>query len=221
MKKLWMWGGLFAVLTLAVAALLWIPKIQRVVIELPENSPIEAQALAALLAPYEGNRFLQLPLEEVQHQLKKHPWVAWAHVRKVWPGTLVVQVQPQVPVARWGETGLVNAQGEVFYPKHIKAFVDLLPLWAPDPKEAPRLLRLGQWLMTQTAFLNWHLVAVTLHPGGSLETRWQPERTIWLKASDMEAQFSRFLVAWPQVKPALRDKAAEIDLRYSNGFTIK
>jgi cell division protein FtsQ len=124
------------------------------------------------------------------------------------------------PIARWGEKGLINGRGEVFYPSQLNGFEDLLQL-SGDPAQASMLLTVAVWLRQQTRMLNWQLLAVHRFKGGSLQTRWYPERTVWLSEQHYQQQFAHFLHAWPQLHPTLRERAAEVDLRYSNGFTIR
>ena len=214
----WLLG--LVLLTGAVLALLWWPRIERLEVVVPPGSPVQPEALAGRLQPFVGERFLQLDLAAVHQAVVAEPWVADAMVRRIWPDRLAVSVQLQKPVARWGTKGLVNPRGEVFYPADVKAWRQLLPLWSPNEADAPRLLEVAHWLRAQTKLMNWTLIALTRHPGGSLETRWLPARTLWLDGTAWRSQFERFLRAWPQVKPELRERATEVDLRYSNGFSI-
>ncbi len=221
MSRFYLWGGVLLFLVLVMMALLWVPKIKHVNIELPAQSPVSQQEVEQLLTSFQGERFLQLSLTEVQRQLNSHPWVASATVRRVWPSTLQVSVHTQVPVARWGESGLVNAMGEVFFPEDLSGYENLLPLWAADTKAAPALLSQAQWLVQQAAALKWHVISLTRHPGGSVEVHWLPKRTVWMSETHYKMQFKRFVRAWPHVSDTLREQADEIDLRYSNGFTVK
>ncbi|WP_294946375.1 FtsQ-type POTRA domain-containing protein [Sulfurivirga sp.] len=214
----WLVGLLL--LIAGVLALLWWPRIEKLEVAVPAGSPVQPETLARRLQPFVGRRFMELSLADVRRAVVADPWVAEATVRRIWPDRLSVSVRLQKPVARWGETGLVNPRGEVFHPADVTAWRQLLPLWSPDEADAPRLLAAARWLRTQTKLIGWTLVGLTRHPGGSLETHWLPARILWLDGTDYRSQFERFLRAWPQVKPELREQATEVDLRYSNGFTI-
>lgn len=74
---------------------------------------IRANALSRLHGSY-----LTLDLGEAREAFEAVPWVRRAQVQRVWPHTLVVQLEEHRPVALWeresGEDQLVNDHGEVF-----------------------------------------------------------------------------------------------------------
>ncbi len=217
------WVLTLGLLSGGVVALLSVPVVRQWEIHLPEQTQglVDEASVRALLKPYEGQRFLMLSLSSVRQALRAHPWVADARVVRIWPDRVRVDITLQRPVARWGDAGLVNGRGEVFRPPAVGDYAQLLRLDGPDPRQAGALLALAVWLRQQTAFMDWRLVEVRQYVGGSVETRWWPQRTIWLEAARYQAQFRRFLEAWPQVRPDLRDTAVMVDLRYSNGFSIR
>ena len=60
-----------------------------------------------------GN-FFTVDLAQVRAAFEKLPWVRKVNVRRQWPDRLEVAVEEHRPLARWGSTALVSAQGEVF-----------------------------------------------------------------------------------------------------------
>ena len=62
-----------------------------------------------------GN-FFTVDVAGIRAAAHRPPWVDEVSVRRVWPATLQMQVVEQVPLARWGESGLINGRGEVFRP---------------------------------------------------------------------------------------------------------
>ena len=223
-QRIWLgWILALGLLTGAVVALLVMPVVKVWEIKLPSQADtrVDEQALKTLLKPFEGRHFLTLPLERVREAVVRHPWVADAKVVRIWPDRVSIEVVLQKPVARWGARGLVNDRGEVFYPENLSGFERLLVLKGPDERDAPELLTMAVWMREQTALMDWRLLAVKRHVGGSVETLWWPQRTVWLEALYYRQQFSRFLEAWPEVNPVLREAASSIDLRYSNGFSLR
>ncbi|HIQ40690.1 MAG TPA: FtsQ-type POTRA domain-containing protein [Sulfurivirga caldicuralii] len=223
-RRMWLgWILALALLVGALVALLALPVVKEWEIHLPDNPAVQVdeQAVKALLQPFEGQRFLTLPLDQVRQAVMRHPWVADARVVRIWPDRVRIEVMYQRPVARWGERALVNEYGVVFYPSHLQGFEQLLRLDGPEVQDAAELLTMAVWLRQQMGLKGWQLIGVKRHAGGSVETRWWPQRTIWGEMEDYRAQFSRFMAAWPQVRSALREAAISVDLRYSNGFTIR
>src|SRR5262245_14228685 len=60
-----------------------------------------------------GN-FFTVDLARIRAGFEKLPWVRTVNVRRHWPDRLEVVMEEHRPLARWGSTALVNAQGEVF-----------------------------------------------------------------------------------------------------------
>jgi cell division protein FtsQ len=61
-----------------------------------------------------GGTFFTLDLPRARRAFEKLPWVREVNLRRRWPARLEVNVTEHVPIARWGSSALVNAQGEVF-----------------------------------------------------------------------------------------------------------
>jgi len=87
----------------------------RVVGDVAHNTAatLRANALARLNGSY-----LTLDLAQARDAFEQVPWVRHAQVQRVWPHTLVVQLEEHRPAAYWeresGDDQLVNVQGEVF-----------------------------------------------------------------------------------------------------------
>jgi cell division protein FtsQ len=61
-----------------------------------------------------GRTFLMADLDALRRTLEQVPWVRRVEVRRLWPDRLEVALEEHVALARWGDAGLVNAQGERF-----------------------------------------------------------------------------------------------------------
>jgi len=207
------------VLFAGVYAYLGTQRIERIRIEV-EGEHLQAQALQSRLQAWRGQRFWTVDLQQVRKAAEADPWVARAQAWRLWPHTLVVHATAEVPVARWGEKGLVDRRGRVFYPPGgTGGFEHLLRLDGPDPAAAPELLALASQLARQAS--EWGLIRLMAVPGGSVLTHWSSQRPVWLEQAQAATRLARLQRAWPQVKPSLRRATAMIDLRYSNGFVIK
>jgi cell division protein FtsQ len=68
-----------------------------------------------LIVPEGRHSLLALDPEEVQARVESLDWVADARVRRLWPSTLVVEVERRQSYARWRENGqvtVIDANGE-------------------------------------------------------------------------------------------------------------
>ncbi|MFT4243594.1 MAG: cell division protein FtsQ/DivIB [Acidovorax sp.] len=90
--------------------------IARIVVqgELVHNNAV---TLRANVAPHLAGNFFTVDLRAARDAFEQVPWVRRAQVRRVYPGSLQVELQEHDAAAYWGpESGsaLVNTQGEVF-----------------------------------------------------------------------------------------------------------
>ena len=60
-----------------------------------------------------SNTFLELDILALQSGIADHPWIDSVSVRRKWPDTLVIRVNEQRPIARWGEKHFLNSNGEI------------------------------------------------------------------------------------------------------------
>jgi cell division protein FtsQ len=84
-----------------------------------ENAPAltdaRKQEVRALIVPEGRHSLLALDPEEVQTRIQSLDWVASARVRRLWPSTLVVEVERRQSYARWredGEVSVIDVNGE-------------------------------------------------------------------------------------------------------------
>lgn len=166
-----------------------------------------------------GAGMAAVDLRRIADAVEAIPWVDRATVARSWPRALTVQVVEQVPVARWGEQGLVNERGEVFMhdARHIPA--ELAELAGPEGRHqqmterylavAPRLIEAGM-----------RLTRLTLDERGAWEIALDNGVTLRLGREQVDERFDRFIRAAVRVVSARAGEIAYVDLRYANGFAV-
>lgn len=84
-----------------------------------ENAPALTDARKAevrdLIVPEGRHSLMALDPQDVQARVESLDWVASAQVRRLWPSTLVVEVERRQSYARWRENGqvsVIDANGE-------------------------------------------------------------------------------------------------------------
>ena len=85
--------------------------------------------------------FFNVDVDVIRDILLDIPWVNAATVRRVWPDTLQIMVVEQIAVARWGAGGLVNGQGQLFFPLPETYPPDLPELQGPVDSQAVVAMR--------------------------------------------------------------------------------
>jgi cell division protein FtsQ len=221
-------GRLFtAVLLLAgligagVIALQWEPRLLpiRVVTVEGEMHGLSRQSLEDTIAEQITGGILTQDLAALKAEVEALPWIHRAAVRRAWPDHIAVTVSEHEAVARWGENGLVTADGIVFRPRDGRLPAGLARLDAADDAQAaevverlldwgPRLMGLGLLIdgISRDARGDWSLKLL----GGT---------ELMLGTNDIDSRFERLIAAYPQVEAI--GIPARVDLRYSNGLAVR
>lgn len=158
-------------------------------------------------------------LARIAAAVERIPWVDQASVARSWPRGLRVQVTEQTPVARWGETGLVNTRGEVFVndTRHIPAE---LPELVGPPGYASQMTE--RYLAAQPRLVGAGLrvAQLVLDERGAWELKLDNGVRLRLGRARVDERFERFMTAAAQIVATRATEIAYVDMRYANGFAI-
>lgn len=172
-----------------------------------------------MLAPYTESGFLGADVQELRDELESNPWIASASVRRVWPDVLELNLREEQPVALWGETALINTEGEVFEAP-ISAAEQALPrMFGPQGSEAmvQEQYRVFENMLEPVAK---SIRELTLSNRGSWTLVTDDELIIRLGRTEIEPRLARFTRLYQQGLSESLAQAEAIDLRYANGFSV-
>lgn len=198
------------------------PVINRAINTVRMESPLHRvteQEVRTLLARYTESGFLGVNVQDLRNELEQNPWVAQAMVRRVWPDVLVIRIQEQVPVARWGASSLLNSDGNVFTPPMRGNETALPSLSGPVGSEAAVIARFEQFSEV-VAQIAGSIASLSLSERGSWELALQDGPLLRIGRDNVDSRLERFVAAY---RKGLQDHLADastIDLRYSNGFSV-
>jgi cell division protein FtsQ len=166
-----------------------------------------------------GEGFMTVDLEAIRAELLQMPWVAEVSVRRQWPSHLVVAVVEQVPIARWGDDGLLNRRGQVFRPLPLGAVDDLPVLFGPDAVAADVVARYAD-LSALLAAEGLRLVSLGTDQRGSWRAELDGGVQLRLGTGELLDKLRRFARVYrAELQPRFAE-VAYVDLRYSNGLAI-
>ncbi len=219
--------ALIAIALLTWGALAWIARqpifaLREVVVTTPLTRANPAHVEAVIRDELAGT-LLTLDLARSRAALARVPWVRSVALRRQAPARLEIAIEEHVPIARWNDSGLVNAQGEVF----VADYDGELPQFdAPEGRSADVAARFREWsdalaplaLAVQQVALSarggWHL-RVT---GGGTPL------AIELGRDEPSERLARFVAAYRTTVGALAragTRVDRVDLRYRNGFAAR
>ena len=78
--------------------------------------PIQLLVKAAVEDRSVKRGFFGIRLNLMRDELLQVPWVIGAQVQRKWPNTVLLHVQERQPLALWGDNGVIDTTGKLFFP---------------------------------------------------------------------------------------------------------
>lgn len=180
---------------------------------------LQPAQIAAAAAVTPGAPLFSVELDGVRDRVEALPWVARARVARVWPDRIAVRVWEREPVARWGETGLVDTQGQPFTP--IAADLpDGLPRLAGPDARAGEVLAAYDRLSAVLRGSDFAPAGLRLDARGAWTLVASDGIELRLGEDDPISKTGLILGAVSRTLAGKLGEVAYIDLRYPNGFAV-
>lgn len=197
--------------------------IARVAVE-GELRYVSQQAVQQRIEPFVAASFLKLDLDGMRSELESMPWIAEAQVRRVWPDQVIVQLQEQLPIARWGDEALLNSQGRAFAPNEVARYQHLPQLYGPK-RAQEKVMRQYQVLNQMLRPLGFRIARLELRERGSwfLSTQADergPGIELLLGRDNVLEKMRRFITLHDKALKEQISNIARIDLRYAHGLAV-
>ena len=161
--------------------------------------------------------FFSLQLRPTRLAFESLPWVRQAEVRKRWPGRVEVTLTEHVPLARWGETALVNTHGEVFE----AAYEGDLPQFNGPAGAAKEMTIQYDHFRRGLAEINKVPREIQVSPRRAWKVRLTDGMTLDLGREHIEERLRRFVTNYARTIVRLGPTVDRVDLRYANGFAAR
>lgn len=174
------------------------------------------QVETAIRREIRGN-FFTLDLAAARAAFAKLPWVRNVSMRRRWPDRLEVTLEEHVPLARWGDTALVNNHGEVFN----AAYDGNLPQFVGPPESAKEIAIQYEFFKRSLAAIGKVPQQVQVTPRRAWQIRLEGGPTLELGREQVEARLARFVAAYSRTLARLNRQIDFVDLRYANGFAVR
>jgi len=189
-----------------------------------------AVTLRANVAPHLAGNFFTVDLRAARVAFEQVPWVRRAEVQRVFPGSLLVQLQEHDAVAYWGpETGsaLVNSQGEVFEANVGDIEQEGLPRLLGPEGSSPEVLRMHGLLAPVFKPLGLEVDTLQLTGRGGWRVTLDSDAVIELgggTAQEVVQRTQRFTRTLTQVAAQYGrrvDALESADLRHAGGYALR
>lgn len=185
-----------------------------------ERKYLSQQVLKAGVLPEVKKGFFRLKVSSLQEQLLSLAWVKKVAIRKVWPDQLVINYEEHEPAAFWGERGILNVNGGLFYPDlSLASPLELPKLQGPEGKSD--FVWQQYLVMEQTiAPLRLSITHLTLAPRGAWHLKLSNGITVILGTNDVLSRLSHFVWAYEKRLQSHQAEIAYVDLRYTQGLAV-
>jgi cell division protein FtsQ len=180
-------------------------------------SPVDLQLL---VTDKVRGGFFNLNVDAVRLAILDEPWVSEVTVKRIWPDALRVIVIEQVPAARWKESGLLNTTGEYFAPDLETIPMELPLLSGPIGTEVTLLERFNA-MQERIQLLGFKIASLSLNERRAWSFQLNNGIRVVLGRRDFEERLNRFLTLIPTTISGRIEQTESIDMRYTNGFSIR
>ncbi len=177
------------------------------------------EAVQDMVQPVLGGGFLWADLGRVRAQLEALPWIYDASVRRVWPNALEIHVVEQLPIARWGDSGFLNHEGQVFRPSNVTAWGHLPRLTGPEGAAGPLMgtyLRLVDMLTP----LGLGVAQLAVDERGQIEAVLAGGQRLMIGGNEFLERMQRFTRLYRLELASRMDDVERVDLRYHQGIAV-
>lgn len=203
--------------------------IARIVVqgELVHNNAV---TLRANVAPHLAGNFFTVDLRAARNAFEQVPWVRRAQVQRVFPGSLLVELQEHDAVAYWGpDTGsaLVNSQGEVFEANVGDVEQDGLPRLLGPSGSSPEVLQMFGLLQPVFKPLGLEVETLELTGRGGWRATLDSDAVVELGGGtpqEVVQRTQRFTRTLTQVAAQYGrrvDALESADLRHTGGYALR
>lgn len=183
---------------------------------------VDRQAIVDQVTPFLSESFVKADLAGIRLQLLRRPWVYKATVSRRWPEEIVIDVEEQKPIAKWGEGAYLNHRGEMFSPdKSHKLIRTDLPLLYGPQGSAEQVMNYFQELGNSFRQQGLSLQQLKLNERGGWVAVLAGDVTIVMGSGDVMEKMHRFSTAYQRSLESKFDRIKRIDLRYGNGLAVQ
>ena len=181
---------------------------------------VTEEELRNLISRHLGSSFFAFDVLEAKQSLEQHPWIRRVSAKKVWPDVLILDIQEEIAIARWGDGQLINQFGEIFEPPGRQRTAGL-PLLDGSEGEQYRVMEQYRAVSQQLFSVGLRATSLSLSQRGNWTLILDDSITVTLGREKTIERLARFLELYESPDLMAFEKLASVDLRYDNGIAVK
>jgi len=177
----------------------------------------------AILSLGEPGTFMSQDVDVIQQQIERLPWIQQVSVRKQWPDELKIHLVEYVPVARWNDVHMVDAEGKSFSVPASHLGEENMPmLYGPEGSESEVLAGYHQ-MSNALAASKLKLKAASMTARRSWQLVLEDDTRLELGRNEDMKRLQRFIELLPTLQrqgQAENKRISYVDLRYDSGAAV-
>jgi len=186
--------------------------------------------LRELVVSQTRNGFYRLDIDKIRRDVMKLPWIAEAHVRRVWPDRLSIDAVEHEPTARWNDDGLISKRYELFKPPQLESNAVQRAEWLAYFARFPQLsgaIGRHEAVLSGYRTIQVYLSGFDVQVEALIEDDRRSQTlvlsnnvSVRLGTTDQEVRIRRFVSLYERMVAPLGARATTFDMRYTNGFAM-
>lgn len=178
---------------------------------------VQTAEIASISKQYLYGNIFTVNLNAARADLVKLPWVSKVQVKRIWPDTILLDIEEREPIAQWENGQLVDTNGELFTAQ-VKNDLPLLVGAESSVRIMAVNLLIFENLLRPT---NLHIRQLHLSNRSAWDIVLDNGISLRLGRENVETRLSHFVWAWPKVLQTQAKDIDYVDLRYSDGFALR
>ena len=164
--------------------------------------------------------FLTLNLPDLNRKIVEQDWIRSSSIRRSWPATLIVNIEEEIPVARWGEKQLLNNVGDYINVIN-KDSVSHLPVIFSQAGDTKEIIKIYQLISELLGPVGLRIDEVESDNAGSWTLTVLSDITIILGRDQLVEKLQRLQSVWMTELSSQEKNINVIDLRYPNVLAVR
>lgn len=177
--------------------------------------------LVKTVMPLVRGGFFNIGVGKIQKALLGFPGVKQVSVQRVWPGTVVITIEPQAILGRWGEHALLTAEGTLVVIDDKAILAQYIPQFIAPAGAEQKVINMYQEITALVKKLPWQVKNVSLSDGLQWLIEFNNNTIVKLGQKDVKLRLQRLVQVFPELFANATKKVNYIDMRYTKGMAVK
>ena len=176
-------------------------------------------AMQELVIAELNHDFVNIDITAMQLALEENPWIDSASVRRVWPDTLRLDIQEQRPIAKWSNSGFINAKGEIIRTNHVD-LLDGLPEFTGREDMSEEI---AEWYIKTTELFDrfgLQITGIEIDDKNEWVLNLNNTFKLYLGSDHIQKKLDNFQYIYENKLAAEQDIIESVDMRYKNALAV-